>query len=408
MAALKKIVIVGAGPSGLLLALLLTSLSPAPEITILDAAQTLNRSPRATHHGPAAIAVLRRAGILDEVRRRGYLPTTLCWRTLHGPRLAGFDRKLMHDQADAMTIFSVGDLCALLVEELEKKGVHVTWGQKVVALGGTEDDAEQAWAETETGEKQKYPCDFLIGCDGGNSAVRRLMFGSGNFPGFTWEEQIVATNTYYDFPNAPPDWDDTNFVIDNTHWYMAAKISHDGLWRISYGELPGLSNEELIARQPMKFEAMLPGNPKPGDYKVVSISPYKVHQRCVEAMAKGRVALAADAAHLCNPFGGLGLLGGIVDVDCLFDSLRGVHCGKTDQRILKIYSDVRIQKYQEIVNPVSTANLKRLCRSEPAKVMETDEFLQKVKQSETDSALSMELQNFSYSLKHDMEAEWTL
>lgn len=103
----------------------------------------------------------------------------------------------MHDQADAMTVLGVGDLCALLVEELEKKGVQVTWGQKVVALGGMEDDAEQAWAETEdaeAGDRKRYTGDFLIGCDGGNSSVRRLMFGSQNFPGFTWEEQIVATN----------------------------------------------------------------------------------------------------------------------------------------------------------------------------------------------------------------------
>lgn len=188
---------------------------------------------------------------------------------------------------------------------------------------------------------------------------------------------------------------------------MAAKISHDGLWRISYGELPGLSNEELLARQPMKFEAMLPGNPKPSDYKIINISPYKVHQRCVEAMAKGRVALAADAAHLCNPFGGLGLTGGIIDVECLFDSLRGIHYGKADKRILKVYSDVRISKYREIVNPVSTANLERMCRTDPAKAMETDEVLRKMKESESDMALSMEMQNFSYTLKHDMESEWT-
>lgn len=136
-------------------------------------------------------------GILDEVRRRGYLPTTLCWRTLHGPRLCGFDRRLLHDDADAMTVLGVGDLCALIEEELAKKGVHVTWGQKVVAIGGTEDDAAQAWTETEnseTGERTRHTADFLVGCDGGNSAVRRLMFGPGHFPGFTWDEQIVATN----------------------------------------------------------------------------------------------------------------------------------------------------------------------------------------------------------------------
>lgn len=123
-------------------------------------------------------------------------------------------------------------------------------------------------------------------------------------------------------------------------------------------------------------------------------------------MAKGRIALAADAAHLCNPFGGLGLTGGIVDVEGLFDCFRGVHCGKADETILKTYSDVRIKKYKEIVNPVSTQNLKRLCKLDPSNVLGTDEVLQKVKQSENNPELSREIQSFSYSLKHDFEQEW--
>lgn len=156
----------------------------------------------------------------------------------------------------------------------------------------------------------------------------------------------------------------------------------------------------------MKFKAMLPGNPKPEDYKIVNISPYKVHQRCVEAMAKGRVALAADAAHLCNPFGGLGLTGGIIDIEGLFDCFRGIHCGKADKNILNRYSDVRIQKYKDLVNPTSTANLERLCKIDPQRVMETDEVLQSVKQAETDLDLSKQIQSFSYELKYDFESEW--
>lgn len=187
---------------------------------------------------------------------------------------------------------------------------------------------------------------------------------------------------------------------------MTAKISADGLWRITYGDIPGLTDEELIARQPMKFEKMLPGNPKPGDYNVVSISPYKIHQRCVEAMAQGRVALVADAAHLCNPFGGLGLTGGIVDVEGLFDCLRGIHAGKADKSILKVYSDVRIKKYQELVNPISSDNLKRMTKLDPTKAMETDPFLQMVKKAEEDSEVAKQMHAFSYLLQHDFEAEW--
>ena len=82
---------------------------------------------------------------------------------------------------------------------------------------------------------------------------------------------------------------------------MIAKIQPDGLLRISYGDVPGLTREEYIARQPMKYKALLPGNPDPDKYRVVSINPYKIHQRLAKSLCVGRFLLAADAAHLCNP-----------------------------------------------------------------------------------------------------------
>lgn len=82
---------------------------------------------------------------------------------------------------------------------------------------------------------------------------------------------------------------------------MAAKIQKDGLWRVSYGEAPGLTLEEYQNRQPIKFEAMLPGNPRPDQYRITNFSPYKVHQRLATKLRVGRFLLAADAAHLCNP-----------------------------------------------------------------------------------------------------------
>jgi 2-polyprenyl-6-methoxyphenol hydroxylase-like FAD-dependent oxidoreductase len=63
--AISSVIIVGAGPSGLLLALLLSQLDPAPEIKLFDAAPTLNEAPRATHYGSPAIKLFRQAGILE-------------------------------------------------------------------------------------------------------------------------------------------------------------------------------------------------------------------------------------------------------------------------------------------------------------------------------------------------------
>ena len=82
---------------------------------------------------------------------------------------------------------------------------------------------------------------------------------------------------------------------------MVAKIQSDGLYRVTYGEIGGLTREQLLERQPAKYAAFLPGNPAPDKYKIVNFSPYKVHQRCVDNMRVGRFLLAADAAHLCNP-----------------------------------------------------------------------------------------------------------
>jgi 2-polyprenyl-6-methoxyphenol hydroxylase-like FAD-dependent oxidoreductase len=82
---------------------------------------------------------------------------------------------------------------------------------------------------------------------------------------------------------------------------MAARISNDGMWRVTYGETAGLTKEQYIERQPEKYKVMLPGHPEPSQYRLTNISPYKIHQRLAEKFRVGRFLLAADAAHLCNP-----------------------------------------------------------------------------------------------------------
>lgn len=201
---------------------------------------------------------------------------------------------------------------------------------------------------------------------------------------------------YYPFEKYNSDYLDSNFIIDSVHWHMAAKITKDGMWRVTYGELPGLTRDELIARQPEKFKIILPGHPDPGDYKLVNISPYKVHQRLAKSLRVGRFLLAADAAHLCNPFDGLGLTGGIVDVGGLYECLKGIYTNVADDSILDIYSDVRRQKYLDMVDPISSENLRRMFTVPPDEVLEKDEFLQLCKKAETDKELARNMADVSF------------
>jgi 2-polyprenyl-6-methoxyphenol hydroxylase-like FAD-dependent oxidoreductase len=182
---------------------------------------------------------------------------------------------------------------------------------------------------------------------------------------------------------------------------MAARITRDGLYRITYGETPGLSRDEYLARQPWKFETILPGHPKPDAYKMVNFSPYKMHQRCAPKFRVGRVLLAADAAHLCNPWGGLGITGGFVDVGGLYDCLAGIWDGKADESILDLYSEKRIEKWRTIIDPISQENFRRVSDRDPATRLERDEFMQLLKRGETDPAFLKELLLAPMEVRYD-------
>ena len=112
--------------------------------------------------------------------------------------------------------------------------------------------------------------------------------------------------------------------------------------------------------------------------------PYKIHQRCAEKFWVGRFLIAADAAHLCNPFGGLDLNGGMVDAGNIADCLIGMLDGETDDSILDKWDEVRRGKWHNVINPVSSANLKRLNQKDPDAAIQQDEFFQLLKLAERD------------------------
>jgi len=258
--------------------------------------------------------------------------------------------------------------------------------------------------EVETPEGRKVIVgDYVLGCDGANSQVRRSLFGDLNYPGETLESQIIATNVYYDFTKFGY-WD-SNFIVHPTDWYMAAKITPDGMWRVTYGDKWGLSNEEYIKRQPERYEQILPGKPKPGDYKLAGMSPYKLQQRCAPSFRVGRFILVADAAHLCNPFGGLGLTGGFADVGSLYDCLVGIQEGLTDKSILDKYSEVRRKIWAEIIDPMSRSNFNRLWKDES--IPEREEFFKMCKRTSEEPEFAKEMAKNTYMLMHDMTQYFT-
>jgi 2-polyprenyl-6-methoxyphenol hydroxylase-like FAD-dependent oxidoreductase len=79
------------------------------------------------------------------------------------------------------------------------------------------------------------------------------------------------------------------------------------------------------------------------------------------------VLLAGDAAHACNPCGGLGLTGGVIDADNLSDTLGAVISGRAGEDVLDFYARERRRVFVEVTSPMSTNFKRLLSESDPVR-----------------------------------------
>jgi hypothetical protein len=88
----------------------------------------------------------------------------------------------------------------------------------------------------------------------------------------------------------------------------------------------------------------------------------------------------------------MGLTGGFADVGGLYDCLYGVYTGQADDTILDKYSEIRRQKYIDVIDPISSGNLRRLWDPE---AVEDDQFIQMVRRAASDKDLAAQMQQVS-------------
>jgi 2-polyprenyl-6-methoxyphenol hydroxylase-like FAD-dependent oxidoreductase len=188
-----QVIVVGAGPSGLLLALLLSK--QGIHVQVLEAAETLDAQPRATHYAPPAVYELSRAGVLDEIRAAGFTPDMVCWRKLDGTLLGALDGSVFPvEYPYQVACLPLDRLGKILERHLQKQPTaEILYGHKVVKLE-QDDKKATVFVERKDREATEFSADFIVGCDGANSQIRRSLFGAWEFPGKTWDQQIVATN----------------------------------------------------------------------------------------------------------------------------------------------------------------------------------------------------------------------
>lgn len=285
------VLISGAGPVGTFLALRLAQANIS--VIVLEAQEKLEDEARAMTHMPSVFEEFKRAGVYDDLfAAAGTLKNTgVCFRKTTDksiiakmPQMPGRPGPFIVPQY----IF-----CRILADHLKKYDhARLLLGHRLQAVDTSSDDKVTVTVKTTDDTEKTFEASFLVAADGSKSVVRNMC--GIKFEGETLPRQLVATDIYYPFDKFG--WSGGNFMADPEHYGLIGPITSEGLWRVSYGVPDNISLPEIKDGIPEKFNAMFPG-PKPLEYKIDKVAPYKAQQLCASTLRKGRVILVGDAAH---------------------------------------------------------------------------------------------------------------
>jgi 3-(3-hydroxy-phenyl)propionate hydroxylase len=357
-----RVLIAGAGPVGQVCAGLL-QLEGVP-VTVIEKEPSPPRDLRAGSFHPPSLEAMEPLGFTEYLLANGIKVPRWQFRDLNEGVVAEFDLGLLandtrypyrlHCEQWKLTQHAYRAL-------KDRPGIEFLMEHEVV--GAVQDaDKVTVTCRTPAGER-RLEGRWLVGADGGRSVIRKL-FGFA-FEGFTWDELFVVVSTYHDF--AQHGFTENAYIADPDHWCGVFKMpgfeAQPELWRFAYGADPGLSDAEVLSDDATDA-AMQRFQRLPARYKFAYKSTYRVHQRVTDTFRKGRVLLAGDAAHINNPIGALGMNSGIQDAANLAEKLARVWHG-ADDALLDRYDRQRRTIANEIVQAMSTANLKRLLERDP-------------------------------------------
>lgn len=326
-----NVLIVGAGPTGLVHALWLTQ--QGVPVRIIDKSAGPGETSRAMAVQARTLELYRQVGLSEVVVAAGHPNHTMnLWAK--GKRRA----RLAMGEAGAdvtpypfILTYPQDEHERLLIAKLQSLGVTVERQTEFLSFAAQPDYVLSRLRKAD-GTEEVFRSAYLSGCDGAKSPIRHQIGAS--FEGGTYKQIFYVADVKL---SGLEPAGEAHIALDSSDFVAVLSYGHSCLSRligvVTDGDPEKIKFEDVghraIERLGVKVES------------VNWFSTYRVHHRVTDSFRQGRVFLLGDAAHVHSPAGGQGMNTGIADAINLAWKLAAVLKGQATDSLLHSYDQER-------------------------------------------------------------------
>ncbi|SRR5271166_2635762 len=346
------VAIVGYGPTGQLLALMLGR--QGHRVVVVDRWPDLYPLPRAMHFDDEVGRILQAAGAMDAVETITEPTDLYQWRNAAGDILIEFDWSGRGDSGwPVSNIFSQPQLERALDAKVKAQPtVTVRQGWSATSLSqdasgvrvGIEHGELREGQWVANGRQDTLHARFVVGADGANSFVRHALGVSMHDLGFSFDWLVVDL-----VPHPERVWQPKNWQLCDPRRPTTIIAGGPGRRRWEFMALPGETAEDLN-REEVAWRLLAPWDITPENATLERHAVYKFRGQWAMSWREGRVLLAGDAAHLTPPFAGQGMCSGMRDSAALAWRLGLVLRGISSDGVFDSYGPERSANVQEWID----------------------------------------------------------
>lgn len=322
------VLVVGAGPTGLTLACAL--LDQGVDVAVIDKAAEPATTSRALVVLPRGLEVLERVGALGDLPDRAIGVRTMA---IHADRkrIAAIEIEKLFSRIGVRPplLVSQVEVEAALRKRFDDLGGRIEWGTVLESAKQNDDGVVVV-----LGGGESRTVDWLVGCDGAHSAVRKSA-GIG-FPGRAGTERFLLADVVTDFTG---DRSTTRSWLHKRGMMLMFPLPGKDLWRVIAdvsveSDTDSDPSDEQILAQVRRAVAERAGLTDVVVGQAKWVSNFRISQRLADRYRSGRMLVIGDAAHIHSPLGGQGMNTGLGDAENLAWKLALVQQGRANASLL--------------------------------------------------------------------------